>query len=656
MADGGLAAPDTAGKSVRNVPGVMRWFAAAETARISPATGNRVEDGYGGPTSDDYRKANTVWDADRNVISLRACRNEVVGVQIVLQRLAATLDSVRVSVGDLRGPGGARIPAAPNAGLFRLHYVRSGSHLYPEAAIPLAAPFPGTFDIPDRDHNPDGAYQSVWLDLYVPPESAPGVYTGTVTVAAPALKHGASGVEIGLTLRVSPVAIPDAPTFTIDLNGYGNPWDFGPDPRETCLRYFHAAHKHRAVLNTLPYGWNGSVRPDRGPALTGNGATRHAASWDAFDAQYDRFFATQPSRSAFNRDHGYEGPGANTPVAHFYTPFHEMWPQSMLDRECGFDAAGRGAAWWDGLRTAPSGHAELFAACPDVRAAFPEGYCQAHRNVMADWLAHARERGWTRTAFETYLNHKYTYRGTHALWVLEECESADDFRAVGFFHQLWREGRAASAAPTAPWHFRIDISDRWGQHYGELDNRVNWFVMGSSAAGWHWPEKKYRDVERPAGEAEEWTWYGLGAPVAGSGLANARTLLQKWCQGFDGGLPYWDCFHTRWAEADDATPCIVYSGENVPGSGLYAGPLVSQRLKQLRQAQQIIELLNLWASCPDMNRSRVRQALQARYGERTRDFGFGNLDEPALHRLRADLTAQLESIQPLPAGHCERDR
>ena len=263
-------------------------------------------------------------------------------------------------------------------------------------------------------------------------------------------------------------------------------------------------------------------------------------------------------------------------------------------------------------------------------------------------MRHAHDNGWTDTAFEIYLNHKYSYSGTHALWVLEECEAADDFRAVGFFHELWRQGQADGGVTDVPWHFRIDISDRWGQNYGQLDNLINWHVMGSGAAGWHWPNKKYRRYVLDVDRQEDWIWYGLGAPVAGSGVANARVLLQKWCQGFNGGLPYWNSYNTSWTTADDGTPCVVYSGLDVPGFGLYSGPLISHRVKQMRQAQQIIELLNLWAASRGMDRADVRDALNAKYGEGTWDYAFDSLEELELYRLRADLVAQLELLPDRP--------
>ena len=667
LATGSITAPNPAGKSIRTVAGVLHYWAASEVAKINPVTGNRFEDGYTASGADDYKKANVVWDAGTNTVSLLAGRNEVVGAQLILEKLAASLAGVKVVVGDLAGPGGAKIPAAPYVELFQLHYVSGGSAYYPDAAIPLAAPFPDTFSIPDPNHNKTGVNQSVWMDLYVPKAATPGDYTATITVTATQLT---TPVTINLKVRVVAADIPDYPTFLVDLNGYGNPWDWGSGSNTdlVCLRYFQAAHKHRAMCNTLPYGWSGATRPDRCPTLTGAGATVRAADWTAFDTRYGRFF----DGSAFQATTAlspYTGPGANTPVTHFYTTFSEMWPVSLIDPVYGFDAppatpgtTGQGGAFWDNLANNAGTQAQFFATVPDIYPAFPAGYKQGVRNVIADWFAHAQSKGWTRTAFECYLNNKYSYNGTYALWILEECSTADDFRAVGFFHQLSRDGQAAANTPNVKWHFRIDISDRWGQNYGQLDNRVNWFCMGSGAAGWHWPNKEYRKYVLDENKQENWIWYGLGAPITTGGMGNARAFLQKWAQGFDGGLPYWDNYQMTdagrdvWTTAHSEGLITMYSGQAVPGFGKYEGPIISTRVKMMRQAQQTIELLNLWAAASGMNRQRVRDAVDARYGDKTWDYAFQQLDELKLYKLHADLLAQLGPVIPPGTRNCRSPR
>ena len=368
-----------------------------------------------------------VWDAGTNTVSLSGSRNEVLGAQLIVERLGTSLTNVQVSVSNLASLHGWTIASNPCIELYQLHYVKSGSTYYPDPAIPLSAPFATTFNIPDTARNPSGKNQSVWMELYVPKDQAAGDYTGTITIAATGLTSPAT---INLKVHVRPTTIPDYPTFLVDLNGYGAPWDFGTGNNIdlTCLRYFQAAHKHRAVCNILPYGQAGAVREDRAPTLTGTGATVHAADWSALDARYGRFFdgsAFTPTTPASP----YNGPGMNTPITHLYTPFFESWPILDIDPTYGFDAAGMGGAYWNSLvdTKTSSSYNQFFTNMPDIYPSFSEGYKQGVRNVVADWFTHAHQKGWTKTNFQIYLNNKYyygTYGDCTALWLLEECEDA----------------------------------------------------------------------------------------------------------------------------------------------------------------------------------------------------------------------------------------
>ena len=632
LPDGPLDIPSPEGKSVQTVPGVLRHWACSEVIKVNPATGARMEDGYAGSGSDDYKKANVVWNAETNTIALCAARNEIVGCQLVLERLGPALTNVRVTASDLSGPGGATIPADPCMEWFVLHYVMKDSAYYPDAAIPLFAPFPATFSIPEANHNPAGANQSVWLDLYAPKDAVPGEYQGLVSVNAQEL---VSPISIHLRVRISPVVIPDLPTFLVDLNGYGPKWDYG-NVDLTRLRYFQACHKHRMSLNILPYGWSAAVDADRAPVLTGVGPNVHAADWAEFDSHYGAFF----DGSAFRPQtlgSPYIGPGANTPVSTFYTTFFESWPIHALDPTYGFDASGLGGAYWNNLiDTTPDA---FWTDAPDVRAAFGEGYKQGVRNIVKEWFEHAQAKGWSQTYFQVYLNHKYDYGNCASLWVLEECSTADDFRAVGFFHSLYHEGAALANAPDVKWHWRLDISDRWGQNYGQVDNRINWFVMNVGSSDWHWPNLRYRNVAL-GGAGERWAWYGTGPAPEERGDLHMRRFLQSWAQGLDGGLPYWDNFQTNWTNSQPLS--LVYSGQNVPGFGLFEGPIMSVRVKMMRQAQQTIELANLLAAQSGWSRERVAEAVFSKYGDGGWSRSFAGLGEVEIHRLRADLLAAVE--------------
>ena len=637
LVDGYHWLPKPEDRVIRSVDGAMRYWACSDVAKVNPVTGNRMVDGYGEGGSDDYKKANVFWDSRSNTVMLTASRNEVIGVQLILERLGSSLRNVEVSVGDLMGPAGSMISADPNAELFLLHYVTSQGFHYADAAIPLSAPFPKMFDIPNSDHNSSGVNQSVWLDLYVPKGAVPGEYLGQIQVSADELS---GPVSIGLKLKVSLVSLPDYPTFFVDLNGYGNPWNFGSDTKMTALRYFQVCHKHRMVPNTLPYGWSGSVQSDRRPQLS-NSLPFSATDWSVFDEKYGWFF----DGSAFSpqlSESPYVGPGADTPVATFYTPFFESWPMRVDDLAHGFDFAGQGHKHWDN-KVDSGNQADLDYAwenMPDVWGSFSSTYEDSVVTVMKDWFEHAQNKGWHHTKFQTYLNHKWNFNNCAALWTLEECNVADDFRAVGYFHHLYRRGQDMADAPDVDWHFRIDISTRWVQNFGQLNDLINMSMINEGSSDWHWPNIKYRSYL--ISDPDDWFWYGGGHPPTESNVESARLFLKGWSQGLNGTIPYWNNFNTSWGTSE--TLSVLYSGQSVPGFGRYDGPIAGVRMKSMRQAQQIIELLNLLAQQEGWSRSRVTKALLDKYGDGDWGRSFSDLDEVRLYQLRSDLVAQLESF------------
>jgi hypothetical protein len=630
---GGNKLPDSHIVSVPAVPGVLRYWACPGLSKVNPVTGNRIADGYKGTGDDDYKKGNIIWNAATSVVSLHACRNEVVGCQVIIERLGARLSNVKATISDLTGPASTVIPAGFHTEWFEIHYVTHEEQFYPDAAIPLVAPFPSSVSIPDENHNPLGVNQSFWLDIYVPEDAEPATYTGTITVHADELE---SPVELKLNIDVSAIRIPDTLSFMVDLNGYGSPWAFG-NQSMSRLRYFQLAQKHRLCLNTLPYGWNGNVTSERAPLLIGTGASLRAAEWTAFDAAFGPFL----DGSAFSPDHPsspYRGPGMNTPVSTFYTPIHESWPTHVLDATYGFDSAGRGGPYWRNLLS--NDEDAFWAEAPDVRRAFTQEYGAASRNIVRDWFKHAEDKGWHSTNFQVYLNNKYYYKDSPALWTLEECVTADDFRAVGFLHSLFRKGADDAQAQHVKWHWRLDISSRWGQHYGQLDGLLDWYAMSQGAVDWYWPNLRYRKIL--LNSSERWAWYGTGPAPQDAGRGHPQRFIQAWAQGLDGGVPYWDNFQTSWEDA--ASLSVVYSGASVPGMGTYDGAIASIRMKAMRQAQQLVELANLLSAAPHWSREQVSQALLSRYGDGTRDRGFSGLDEDRIYQMRADLVATLEAV------------
>lgn len=141
-------------------------------------------------------------------VAIAAARNEYEPFQIVVSARGGDLTGITVQVSDLAGPAGTI--KSWSIALYREHYVevQSPSRLspgppgwYPDALIPFVSPVTGEpLDGPVYDAVPfnlsDGFNQPIWVDVYVPPATAAGIYTGLVTVTADAGLQATVPVEL----------------------------------------------------------------------------------------------------------------------------------------------------------------------------------------------------------------------------------------------------------------------------------------------------------------------------------------------------------------------------------------------------------------------------------------------------------------------------
>jgi hypothetical protein len=131
---------------------------------------------------------------------LSAARNDHEAVQVVV-RPNDTLKNLTTTAGDLAGPSGATIPSA------RIQVLREHYHLvqhptdatgvrgwWPDALPPLARPI----DVAA------GTNQPLWVLVAVPPDAAPGDYTGTLALRADGWK-----ADVPLHLHVWNVTLPE---------------------------------------------------------------------------------------------------------------------------------------------------------------------------------------------------------------------------------------------------------------------------------------------------------------------------------------------------------------------------------------------------------------------------------------------------------------
>ena len=187
--------------------GEMQLWAFPEVSKIDPITGDLIDESCTG----DYRLANCVWNADSNSVKLLAARGEIVAFQLAIQRLKEHLKNVRVEFSDLSGKTGI-IPKS-KIKAYRNWYVKENGWQQ-EYAIP----FSESFSIPTEDNDVDGQKnQSLYIDLHIPKETEPGLYSGEIFVSA----DGISKISLKLQVKVYDVIIPDKLNFDPMLNYYG---------------------------------------------------------------------------------------------------------------------------------------------------------------------------------------------------------------------------------------------------------------------------------------------------------------------------------------------------------------------------------------------------------------------------------------------------
>ncbi len=305
------------------------------------------------------------YSIKKKAIHIDAARNETVAFQLVVQNKSDdSSGTINFKVSDFVS-NNEKLDSKKFVRFYQAwyHYVDHGGYTwgpkskvlpwpdyYPDALIPqfsecsnTQSPLFSDIKVPDKK----GGLQSTWLDIFVPKNQPEGLYKARVKVS---LDSGES-TEIPIELNIWPATLPDKPNFdavgeiyrAYRLEGAGN------NPSSAAWRkmshcYQKMAHKHRMVFM------------ERTPLIDAG------ESWTV----YDKLFDPMLSGSLFSAGNNYIGPGENTPVGVWRTPWLQAYDVELKDP-------------------------------------ITEQQLKQYTGLAKEWSQHAKEKGWRNTDFFAYI-------------------------------------------------------------------------------------------------------------------------------------------------------------------------------------------------------------------------------------------------------------
>jgi len=600
-------------------------WAFPDLLKADPRTGVLLEHG----DFPDHRARNSVWDASTATVRLAGARNEFVAFQLAIES-AQPVAGIEVK---LSKPlfSGARLPSIfQSTGavqLYREWFVPDDKDTgparpwYADALLPLEGPL----DLPSKDNPvPGQTVQPLFVDVYIPRDTKPGLHAGELLVRAAGAEH-----HIALQVDVLPLTLPDTLSFLVDLNCYSgvdSGWNLRrgtPEYRRLEQAYHRVAHLHRANLDVLGYSHNGTTVPDHAPPLEGEGAATKVASWTDWDAHFGPLL----DGSAFAGL-----PRASAPVAAMYLPFFENWPGDLRRSYKHNDYPV--AKTEEEYRAIIARHG--LEASP-IEEAVSREYQDRYAAVVARFAEHIEERRWTRSRYFVYFNNKYYYkrpaqggRGV-SWWLLDEPNHRDDVRAISFLASLTKRG--LEKHPGAPIVLRTDIS------------RVDWIrdllagqIDVNCVSRRLYEKNRYLLDDRRRFGASYWNYASTNHP-RDTNVSMRAWCWKAWLYGADGIVP-WNA--VRGAEAwERAEPLTVFYPAAKFGRN---EPFASMRLKAYRRGQQDIEYLTLLAKRKGWDREAAAAAVAAALDLSSESVTAWD-EDAGIIRFRNTRDAQLDEVR-----------
>lgn len=567
-----------------------------------------------------YFTQNHLWNAKTKTVQLDAARGSWVGFQVVCDQLQSDLrfqwsiqsnneQTGTPETNDTKQKSGQSPVVSPQirSELSRYAIVAKDKEQIPDPLV-LLATGSTDFDWSSTSESSSLASEGThsWLvECYVPISLSAGTYPAKLR-----LSTGQASLEIDVAIHVHDVDIPNELSFLPEMNCYDLP------PND--IDYYRLGHRHRTIVNRVPYFQNGRLAEGCSP-LWKDGTF----DWEAFDRRYEGCF----TGAAFA-----DLPRGPVPLECFYFAMHENWPSPM---ETNYN----GSYWAD--------------------QAFPETYRSAWVSAVAQSAEHVHTKGWTRTKYHVFLNNKLDFkkrgwsRGSSP-WLLDEPANFQDYLALRYYGLAYREGieRAGieQMIPKPQILYRCDVSrPQWQRD--TLDGIQGYSVISQGA----FREYRYQVLDRKFRDEQVLVLYGGNNPVGTNNAMAVAWSWDAWCQGADGILPWQTIGRSEsWKSADELS--LFYPHPTDPKQP----PLPSIRLKAYCYGQQDVEILASLARKFSQDRytfgARAQSALKLKpesrvegnYAEPASWNDYGNMTPETLHRWRVQWLKLAAASQPNP--------
>jgi hypothetical protein len=494
--------------------------------------------------------ANSVWNGKS--VTLAGAKGEYVDFQIF-----APHEQLAVAPSNLKGDKGQI--ASRNFEIYSLHLSSNrDKKKQPAYAIPLS---------------PDKHAESpfIHVDLYIPKDAEPGQYRGRIQVKTSHEDELVPGIPVELT--VYNFALPDKLTFWPELNAYSIP--------KNHLDYFRLAQQNRCVPNFWRFE----------PRVHGQGAEMKV-DW----TDYDRDAGPLLSGDAFKSNHR-----AALPIECMYLPFDDNWPTNLTKETYHYPG------YWPHKGDNISTLVEHSLTAPPIDKAFSPDYLAAFASAQKQFVDHFKQKGWTQTEMQCFFGDKQTHRinyGSNHWWTTDEPSFLHDWLALQYFDRLWIDGQPPSQFVT-----RADISrPHWQGDFLDGVTQVIYYGAGASSAA----DQIHRIHLHQRQSPLKVRFYGSCNPDNQSNLATVAWLLDAYLNGADGALP-WQTLGKETALDDNDASAFGGNALLIPATRFNQTVVADLRLKALRDAEQIIEYLNILAQRRHLSREQLQAMVAAQF-------------------------------------------